>query len=429
MLLGIKTKKELFLRHLFIGGLGLILVYLFYLSYQSWGVVPALWPDWSIDHAFWRSFAHAAFILLFLTLIIGPLAKLWPWFARFIPWRRELGIWFAILSAGHGYAILDRWALWDIQRFFGLEYVEALGGYAMFRPELGIMNMMAVIIFPMIMLLAITSSDRAVSFLGISSWKWVHNSLVHVIFYIIVLRWVLYAFFFFQPAIPDFKMYPPIWFLYPFLWMALFVVILQTVAFIKTVFLQRFAVEAQGGFQVLALIGIGMLLISPIALVVGSVSLLDSRIITPPSVSVAQSIPQNYARSFYMVIKDGNQNISLWAQNIDSDLYFRQTISIGDLAVQHQIYRNNEQTLYEAKAGPDGVFAWSKTGNVTPQNIGIANIIAGPAVWAATYGLGEHKIQIGNNTLPVSIYSVDEKITDDIFAIPTDANPVINTLQ
>ena len=429
MLLGIKTKKELFLRHLFIGGLGLFLVYLFYLSYGAWGVKFALWPDWSVAHPFWRAWAHAAFIFLFLVLIIGPLAKLWPWFARFIPWRRELGIWFAILSAGHGYAILDRWALWDIQRFFGLEYIEALGGYAMFRPEVGIMNMMALIIFPMAVLLAVTSSDRAVNFLGISSWKWLHNSLVHVIFYTAVLRWVLYGFFFFQPTLPDLRIYPEVWFLYPALVMALVTVILQTAAFIKTVFLQRFAVEAQGGFQVLALIGIAILLISPVALVVGSVSLLDSRIITNPSSSATQSIPQNYARSFYMVIKDGNQNISLWAQNIESDLYFRQTVSVGDLAVQHQIYRNNEQALYEAKAGPDGVFTWSKTENVTPQNIGIANIISGPAVWAIIYGVGEHTIQMGNNTLPVSIYSVDEKITDDIFAIPTDANPAINTLQ
>lgn len=419
MLLGIKSKKTLFLRHLMMGILSAVLVYLFYLSYQSWGVVPALWPDWNVDHAFWRSFAHAGFILLFLTLIIGPLAKLWPFFNRFISWRRELGIWFAILSIGHGYAIWDRWALWDVQRFFGLEYIEALGGYAMFRPEVGIMNMMAVVIFPMIILLAITSSDRAVNFLGISSWKWLHNSLVHVIFYVAVLRWVLYAFFFFQPAIPDFRTYPPIWFLYPLLWMALFAVMLQTIAFIKTVFLQRFAVGAQNGFQTLALIVIGILFMSPVALVVGSVSFLDSRIIAEGQ-TVEQQVPQNYARSFYMDIRDGNQLVSLWAKNLDTNPYFRQTVSINESPISHQIYRDDEQAFYVAEKGDDDVFVWSKNENVTPQEIGIAGMIAGPGVWAVEYGVGENKIQIENNTLDVIIYSVDETIEDSTFIIPVD---------
>ena len=381
-----------------------------------------LWPDWNVDHAFWRSFAHAAFILLFLTLIIGPLAKLWPFFNRFMSWRRELGIWFAILAIGHGYAILDRWALWDIQRFFGLEYVEALGGYAIFRPEVGIMNMMAIVIFPMIILLAITSSDRAVNFLGISSWKWLHNSLVHVIFYVVVLRWVLYAFFFFQPSLPNLGMYPPVWTLYPFLWMALFAVILQAVSFIKTVFIRRFAVKAQDGLQILALIGIGILFVSPVALVVGSVSFLDSRIITAEQTATTQVTPQNYARSFYMEIKDGNQNVSLWAQNLDTDPYFRQTISADDSIISEQIYRNDEKVLYTAEIGPTGSLVWSKTENVNSQNIGIANVLAGPGTWAMEYGVGEHQVQIESGVLPVSINSVAEEIEESIFTVPADAN-------
>lgn len=422
MLLGIRSKKKIFLRHLLIGSLSAVLVYLFYLSYPSWGVQVELWPDWNVDHAFWRSFAHAAFILLFLTLIIGPLAKLWPFFNRFVSWRRELGVWVAILSIGHAYAIWDRWALWDIQRFFGLEYVEALGGYAMFRPELGIMNMMAVVIFPMIILLALTSSDRAVNFLGISSWKWLHNSLVHTIFYTAVLRWVLYAFFFFQPTLPDLRMYPPIWFLYPLLGMALLVVVLQATAFIKTIVCQRNIGGTQkNGLQYIAFIGIGILFVLPIALTLGSVAFLDSRIITEEQMATTQTIPQNYANSFYIEIKDGSQNISLWARNLDTDPYFRQTVSVDGFVAAHQIFRNDERALYTAERGDNDSLAWSKNENVNPQDVGISNIIAGPAIWAAEYGVGEHQIQIEGGALPVSINSVEETIEDSIFAVPVDA--------
>ena len=102
-------------------GLSALLVYLFYLSYSAWGVEPALWPDWGEDHPFWRAWAHAAFVLLFFSLILSPAATLWKPVKRLMPWRRELGIWFAVLALGHGYAIWDRWARWDVGTLFGFE--------------------------------------------------------------------------------------------------------------------------------------------------------------------------------------------------------------------------------------------------------------------------------------------------------------------
>ena len=425
MLLGIKSKKTVFLRHLFMAALSALLVYLFYLSYPSWGVVRALWPDWGADHAFWRSFAHASFLFLCIALIIGPAAKLWPSCVRFIPWRREFGIWFAVLASAHFYAMWDRWALWDVPRLLGLEYVENLGSYVMFRPEVGIMNLMAIAIFPMIVLLVITSSNRAVSFLGISSWKWLHNSLIHVIFYIVVLRGVLYFFFFFQPTLPELKMYPPIWFAYPFLGMALFVVILQAAAFVKTVLMQRGGGQcrfAQNKLQSIAVMGFGALLVLPMVLVTGSIAFLDSRITVEAPGASAQLAPQNYARSFYMVIREESQDTYLWAENLDSAPDFRQTIQIGESPVAHQIYRYNEKTLYAAEPGTDGKLVWSKTENIEPGNIGMTNIISGPGAWAATYGTGEHQIQLADRTLQVTIYSVEEAIEDEVFAIPADAN-------
>ncbi len=426
MLLGIKSKKIVFLRHLLVAVFGFLLVYLFYLSYGAWGVEFALWPDWSAPHPFWRAWAHAAFVLLFLALIIGPAARLWRPLSRFISWRRELGVWFAVLATVHGYTIWDRWANWDVQRLFGLEYAENLGSYVMFRPEVGIMNMMAIAIFPMIVLLAITSSDRAVSFLGISSWKWLHSSLIHVIFYVIVLRGVLYLFFFFQPSPPELRMYPPIWFLYPFLGMALFATLLQAAAFVKTVLLQRGGGEfhfMKNKLQSMAVVGIGALFILPMVLVTGAVAFLDSRITVNNSEVSAQPVPQNYARSFSMVIREVDQDVYLWAKNLDTEPYFRQTVKSGGASVSHQIYRYAERTLYTAKLGADNKLMWSKNEKVEPENIGISNITAGPGVWAAQYGTGEHQIPLAGRTLQITINSVGEEIADEVFSIPVDANP------
>jgi hypothetical protein len=413
MLLGIKSKKQIFLRHLLMGSLSAILIYLFYLSYSSWGVQVKIWPEWNVDHAFWRSFAHAAFVLLFLTLIIGPLSKLWPFFHRFVSWRRELGIWFAILSFGHAYAIWDRWALWDINRFFGLEYVEALGGFAISRPEVGIMNMMAIVIFPMIILLAITSSDKAVNFLGISSWKWLHSSLINVIFYIAVLRWVLYSFFFFQPSLPNLSIYPPVWFLYPLLVMALIVVLLQVTAFINTV--RR---KTQDKRKILILFGVGLIFTLPMIMTVGSVVYLDSKIITKEDMNSVNNISQNYAQSFYLTIKDGNQNISIWANDIDNEPYFRQKVSINNVLVSEQVYRNDEKTLYIAQQSQNNELVWSKQEDVSLQDINFTSILSGPAAWAKQYGVGDHNIQVGNGSLSVSVLSVEEKNEMDVFNVP-----------
>ncbi len=402
-------------------GVSAIMVYLFYISYSSWGVKPALWPDWGVAHAFWRAWAHAAFIFLFLALIIGPSAKLWHPFSRFISWRRELGIWFAILSTVHGYVIWDRWAQWDIQRLFGLEYAENLGSYVMFRPEVGIMNMMAIMIFPMMVLLLITSSDRAVNFLGMSSWKWLHNSLIQVIFYVIMLRGVLYFFFFFEPSLPELRIYPPIWFAYPFLWMALFAVTLQAAAFIKTVLKQRGGGEiqfAKNKLQSMAVVGIGAFLVLPMVLMLGTIIFLDSRITVGDSKSLTQSVPENYARSFSMVISENNQDIAIWARDIDDSLYLRQTIIVDGKPVAHKIYRYGERTLYSMELGVDGKFVLSKTENIEPKNIGVADIIAGPGVWALQYGIGKHQIQLTGGTLEVTIKNVGGPIDDGVFTVP-----------
>ena len=289
MIQGIESKKVIFLRHLSVAVFSALLVYLFYLSYSAWGVEVALFPDWGMDHPFWRAWAHAAFVLLFLVLILSPAATLWSPMKKFIPWRRELGIWFAVLSFGHGYAIWDRWARWDVARLFGFEYVEEVGGYILFRPEVGIMNMMGLIIAPMIILLAITSFDKVVKLLGVSSWKWLHNALIQVIFYVVMLRGVLYLFYFFQYSPPNWRVYPSIWFLYVFLGMAVFVVLLQACAFAKTIFQQRGRKQKLSMFQSVAVIGVAIMFVMPIILMTTTVLYYDQQVIKEPPPMIEQS--------------------------------------------------------------------------------------------------------------------------------------------
>lgn len=407
MLLGIKSKKVLFVRHLFVASLGALLTYLFFKSY----------PQWGIDHAIWRSFAHTGFVFLVLSLILGPLAKLWRPFNRFISWRREFGFWFAVFALIHGYMIWKRWAVGDVMRLFGFEYFDQLSGYVLFRPEVGIMNMMGLIVLPMIIALAITSSDRAVSFLGISSWKWLHSTLAHVIFYVLVLRGILYFFFFFELTYPRMAQYPSVWFLYPFIGMALLVVLLQAAAFIKTVFRQRgVGQEGTGIFQKMGILGVGLLFIFSIALPGGMVLYLESRSID--STGTASVQPHTYAQSFHMVARDGDQDIHLWARNLDSEPYFRETVEVARSPVSHQVYRYDERALYSAQLDQSGQMVWSKSENMQPENTGLSGILVGPGAWAVQYGKGEHQINVNNRVLPVSILSVNEAVDDEIFELP-----------
>ena len=412
MLLGIKSKEALFGRHLLVASFGALLTYIFYKSY----------PQWGIDHAIWRSFAHTAFVLLVLSLILGPLAKLWRPFNRFISWRRELGFWFAVFALIHGYMIWKRWAVGDVMRLFGFEYFEQLSGYVLFRPEVGIMNMMGLMVLPMIIVLAITSSDRAVSFLSISSWKWLHSTLAHVIFYILVLRGILYFFFFFELTYPRMAQYPSVWFLYPFIGMALLVVLLQAAAFVKTVFRQRgVGQEGTSAFQKMGVLGVGLLFILSIAFPGGMVLYLESRSVDTPVTASAQ-LPNSYAKSFYMIARDGNQEVHLWARNLDSEPYFRETVIVESSAISHRIYRFDERAMYSAQLDESGQMTWSKSENMEPGNTGLSEILAGPGAWAAQYGKGDHQINLNNKVLPVNILSVNEAIGDEIFKLPNFAN-------
>jgi sulfoxide reductase heme-binding subunit YedZ len=228
MLLGIKSSKQLLLRHLVVALLSGTLIFAFFLSR----------PEWSAGHRLWKATGDAAFILLFLVLMIGPLAKLYKPFVRFVSWRRELGIWFAVVSLIHAYVVIDGWMNWDLMRLLGWQYVPQLGRELMVNPGLGLANLMGLVALFWAVVLAATSADRAVSYLGISSWKWLHY-FTYVIFYLVALHSIYFMFIQYsasptQPNPPD-----PNWFRFPLLIMSLLVPAAQITAFIKTVWKNR----------------------------------------------------------------------------------------------------------------------------------------------------------------------------------------------
>ena len=198
MLLGIKSRKTLFLRHLFAGLVAVLFVYLFWLSR----------PELSFNVRLWRALGDTAFSFLFITLIIGPLAKLWKPTLRLVSWRREAGIWFALLALSHFVRV---------------------SGYALSEPGIELPRLLGLIALFWALVLAATSSDWAVNFLGVSSWKWLHTS-AYTIFYLVAAHTAYFLFWRYSETN---------WFQDPFLGMILAVPILQASAFIKEVIRQK----------------------------------------------------------------------------------------------------------------------------------------------------------------------------------------------
>ncbi len=233
MLLGIKDKKTVFLRHLLVAGISVLLVYLVWLANSTW----------SPDMRLWKAFGGATFILLWVTVLLGPAAKLWQPLTRFSNWSREFGIWFALVGLVHAFLILNGWARWGVQEFLGYQYVAELDTYLRFEPGFGLANLMGLTAIILALVLAATSFDKAVSFLGVSSWKWLHM-LAYVIFYLAALHVIYFAFIHFTPSpyrllarLPSNYPVNPLRFVY--VAAILSVLVAQIGAYIKTVYQQR----------------------------------------------------------------------------------------------------------------------------------------------------------------------------------------------
>lgn len=189
MLIGIRTWRVALLRHLLLAVVSAALLGLAWQAHSAW----------SPDMRLWKAFGTVTFALLWFAVAIGPLARLWRPLTRLVSWRREAGIWFVVVAAVHGYLVWDGWARWDLWRLLGYEYVPELDQYLRFEPGFGLANVMGLVALALGLVLAATSFDKAVSFLGISSWKWLH-SLVYVIFAVVALHVLYFAFIHYTPS-------------------------------------------------------------------------------------------------------------------------------------------------------------------------------------------------------------------------------------
>ncbi len=189
MLLGVRTQFQIYIRHAIVASVAGIIAYIVWLLYD----------EWSPDMRLWKSLGSSAFALLWFTVFIGPASVLCKRLKSFVSWRRETGIWFAVTVFVHAYLILDGWIDWSVVSLFGFQYIADLDIYARSEPGFGLANMIGLLVVFFALILAATSSDRAVNYLGVSSWKWLH-SFAYVIFYLTVLHVLYFAFIHYAPS-------------------------------------------------------------------------------------------------------------------------------------------------------------------------------------------------------------------------------------
>jgi len=219
----IKIQNNIVGRHLLVGSIAIFATFVFWLAHY----------EWHDDMRLWRAFGDAGYLLLFITLIIGPLSKLSSKFTFLVTWRREIGIWFAVLAVTHGLLIANGWANWDALKFFGYEFVPQLGRIARLEPGFGLANTLGFVAFLWIAVLAFTSSNRAMRWLGASPWKWIHTGS-HIVFYLVAIHTSYFLFIHYTESFH--KSVPPqSTFVIPFVLMSATVLVLQIASYIKTV--------------------------------------------------------------------------------------------------------------------------------------------------------------------------------------------------
>lgn len=209
-------------RHVAVAAVAAALVALFWASR----------PAWAAEMRLWKAVGDAAFVLLLITLSLGPLARISRPVTRLLPWRRQCGIWFALVATVHGFLVIHGWARWSLRRFLGYEIVPQLGREVRLEPGFGLANLVGLTALVFALVLAATSSDRALRRLGAPAWKWLHHSALFV-FYLSLLHAGYFLFLHytasFHKAIP-----PPDWFRFPFVALGMALLVMQGAAFAKT---------------------------------------------------------------------------------------------------------------------------------------------------------------------------------------------------
>lgn len=218
---GRRWARRPIVRHVVVAAVAGVLVWVFWSTR----------PTWDGEMRLWKAVGDAAFGLLVLTLVLGPLARLARPAMRLLVWRRQLGIWFALVALVHGVLVVHGWARWGLRRFLGYEVIPQLGREARLEPGFGLANLVGLTALVFALLLAATSSDWALRRLG-AGWKWLHHSALFV-FYLSLLHAGYFLFLHYTASFHK-QVPPPDWFRAPFVALGVAVVGLQAAAFVKT---------------------------------------------------------------------------------------------------------------------------------------------------------------------------------------------------
>lgn len=208
-------------RHVSVLALAALLTLLFLLSRSQW----------SDMHKWNRALGDASLVLVALSMIIGPLSRLFSKARRLLPWRRELGIYGVLLAFAHATIILIGWVELDLMRLIGFEFHPQLQRYVMFQQGFGLANIVGIFALLYAAVLALTSNDLSQRWLGSSVWKYVQQG-TYVLWWLIVLHTGYFLYLHFQDfhrSVPE-----PNWAQWPFFWLVVLVSGLQFAASVRT---------------------------------------------------------------------------------------------------------------------------------------------------------------------------------------------------
>ncbi|MFZ5708386.1 MAG: ferric reductase-like transmembrane domain-containing protein [Pseudomonadota bacterium] len=163
-----RTARRALLRHLCVAALTAVLL----------AVFAAVHAQWSPMHRWNRAFGDASLVLVALSMGLGPLVRFVRPATPLLAFRRELGIHGCLLALVHAAIILVGWVQWDLMRLFGFELHPDLLVYVMFQPGFGLANLIGLAALVFVALLAATSSDMAMSRLGVSGWKFLQMGVL-----------------------------------------------------------------------------------------------------------------------------------------------------------------------------------------------------------------------------------------------------------
>lgn len=187
--------------------------------------------QWAPMHAWNRAFGDMSFLLLAITMALGPLARLWAPVGRLLSWRRETGIWTVVLALAHTYIVLDGWVRWDLWQLFGFVLHPDLGRYVMLQQGFGLANVVGFFALAYGLVIGLTSNTFSQQILGGSAWKWLQQGS-YVLWALVVVHT---AYFLYLHFVSFHRPLPPgNWFRVPFAAIVIVTVGLQVAAYLVT---------------------------------------------------------------------------------------------------------------------------------------------------------------------------------------------------